>query len=237
MGAIDPDITTFAGEGAVFVIGNYSDTANNFKMFLNIHRGGAEGYTHIQIFNEDDDESTATPLEEETLADDSSYVVKNNDIDSNSQSTDVYRVLNGDADDDWIVYNLAKYWSTLQANNTGKFKARVVRKESNSVIVYSGCTHFEFIKIEVSINTETNKFGFIVKGGTPVQYRIESENGMIAYAATKNLALTDYTTENDVHTGINLTIPSTWNSGYIRLFVKTDYGMANRRIAYTKPNT
>lgn len=224
MGNVDKDITTFSGEGAVFVIGDYSDNTNNFKMFLNIHRGGSDGYNYIQLFSESDDESTATPIDEI-------------DISSNGGNVAQSDILDADAatEEDWIIYNLAEYWRVNQPNNTGKFKARVVRKESNSVVLYSGCAHFEFVKIEVSINTETNKFGFVVKGGTPVQYRIESENGLIAYAVVKDLTPSDYTTEDDVHTGTNLTIPSSWNSGYIRLFVKTDYGMANRRIAYTKP--
>ena len=193
-------------------------------MFLNVHRGGSEGYNYIQLFNESDDESTAAPIDEI-------------DISSNGGNVAQSDILDVDAitEEDWIVYNLAEYWRVNQQNNTGKFKARVVRKESDSVVLYSGCTHFEFVKIEVSIDTTNNKFGFVVKGCTPIQYRIERENGLLSTASVKDLTPSDYTTEDDVHTGTNLTIPSGWPSGYIRLFVKTGYGMANKRIAYTKP--
>ncbi len=237
MGNIDPDITTFAGEYAPFVIGNYESDTNNYKLFLNIHRGGAEGYTHIQIFNEDDDKLTDDPLEE-TLADNSTYVVKNNDIDSSSQSTDVYRVLNDDADGDWIVYNLAKYWSTLQTNK-GKFKARVVRRESGTgtITENSGFTHFMMVKIEFEKRSD-NKLYFIVNGGVPVQIRGERTDGIIAdtsyqVAISDLVENTDYNVSENVYSGTGFVVPSFWkvsSLAYYRLVVKTDYGMASVRI-------
>lgn len=219
MGEVDSNITTFAGEGAVFVIGNYADTTNNFKMFLNVHRGGTNGNNYIQLFNENDDELTATPLDEISIIGNGGNVTQSN-------------ILSVDASDkeDWIIYNLAEYWRVNHPNTVGKFKARVVKKVNDTIERYSGCTHFEFVKIEVSISQ--NNFNFVVEGGTPVQYRAESVSGLID-RFPEDISESDYTTVGNTHTGTDLPIPSNWsNSPFIRLFVKTDYGMANMRIAY-----
>ena len=224
MGAIDPDITTFAGEGAVFVIGDYSNSTNNFKMFLNIHRGGAEGYTHIQIFNEDDDETAATPVYEIDIT---SYQTES------SLGTNGY-ILPSDEDEDWIIYNLAEYWRTSQTNNTGKFKARVVRKESGSIAegFVSGCTHFMMVAMSLNLNNST--INYTVKGAIPVVYECEGETGMYTgYSRYKNLVLdTDYTynSETGEYTSVGTSLGS-WTGAYLVLFANTDYGMANVKVA------
>lgn len=224
MGDIDSDITTFAGEYAVFVIGDYSDTTNNFKMFLNIHRGGAEGYTHIQIFNEDDNESTATPVDEIDIT---SYQTES------SLGTNGY-ILPSDEDEDWIIYNLAEYWRTSQTNNTGKFKARVVRKESGSIVegYISGCTHFMMVAMSLNLNNST--INYTVKGAIPVVYECEIETGLFTgYSRYKNLVLdTDYTynSETGEYTSVGTPLGS-WTGAYLVLFAKTDYGMANVKVA------
>ena len=59
---IDPDITTFRGEYVTFQIGDSSDSLNDYRAFLNIHRG-VNKYNYLQIFSEDDTVLT-TPVKQ-----------------------------------------------------------------------------------------------------------------------------------------------------------------------------
>lgn len=221
IGSIDKDITTFAGEYAVFVIGDYSDTTNNFKMFLNIHRGGAEGYTHLQIFNESDDELTATPLSEIDITTNGGNV---------AQAT-AYTNYEEDAADkeDWIVFNLAEYWRVNQATNVGKFKARVVKKSGGSIADMSGCTHFMMVGMELTYSNGT--IDFTVTGATPVVYRNEVASGLMTAKRYVDIDLSTLTHEGNTYIGNDIAISSDWGSAYIRLVANTDYGTANVRVA------
>jgi hypothetical protein len=221
MAVIDPDISTFAGEYAVFVIGDYSDSFNNFKLYLNIRRGGSEGYTHLQVFNEDD-ETMTTPIADIDISSNGGNVAQSNIVPDEDPADKM----------DYIVYNLANYWNTNLASTVGKFKARVVRKESGTVVAESGFSHFIMVKIEMNIVGTT--LSFSVNGGVPVVFRREQQNGLIYGGNTiKNLSESDY--EYDPATGeYTADITLSWvniESGFFRLFVKTDYGMANRRFA------
>lgn len=220
---IDPDISTFAGEYAVFVIGDYSDSFNNFKLYLNIRRGGSEGYTHLQIFAEDD-ETMTTPIADIDISSNGGNVAQSNIIPDEDPADKM----------DYIVYNLANYWNTNLASTVGKFKARVVRKESGTVVAESGFSHFMMVKIEMNIVGTT--LSFSVNGGVPVVFRREVANGLLYGGGTiKNLSESDY--EYNTDTGeytANITLTWDIESGFLfRLFVKTDYGMANRRIKIT----
>lgn len=221
MGEIDPDITTFAGEYATFVIGDPDDTTNNFKLYLNIHRGGEGGYTHLQIFGEDADAETDTPIDDI-------------DISENGGNVDQPTILAEDIADDWIRFNLAAWWNANHQNAVGKFKAKVVRKEEEVVVETSeGFTHFEMVSIEIGI-VEGGTFWFRVKGGVPVLFRCEEMTGLIADDDVVELGTDNYTVNNGVYSSNNLNIPNAWlnadNATHIRLFVKTDYGMANMRM-------
>jgi hypothetical protein len=137
-------------------------------------------------------------------------------------------------DEDWIIYNLAEYWRTSQTNNTGKFKARVVRKESGSIIegYVSGCTHFMMVAMSLNINNSTINYN--VKGAIPLVYECEGETGLfVGNSRYKNLVLdTDYTynSETGEYTSVGTPLGS-WTGAYLVLFANTDYGMANVRVA------
>ena len=222
MPVIDPDITTFAGEYAAFAIGDYTDNENNHKLYLNIHRGGASGYTNLQIFNEEDDVLSATPLAD--IA-----------IDVNGGNVAQSSILDNDTADDWIVYNLMNYWNTNLQTTTGKFKARVVRKEGGTITQESGCTHFAMVYIHdleiepiVGVNDKVY-FNFNVKGGTPINLSDETSYGFLGEMPWYDLTEDDYiinpSGEYEGHFQ-----SKKFSVGYMRLYVKTDYGVVNKRI-------
>lgn len=210
---IDPDITTFAGEYAAFAIGDPSETKNNFKMFLNIHRGGSEGYTKLQVFNESDDES-ATPIAELPLAAGSDYVAQSaiypEDVADN---------------EDWITFDLMAYWYNNISTTTGKFKARIVREESGDIVIASGFAHFEMVGLSFNVtnNGGSIKCDFSTDNGTPYLIRQEVPDGM---------SNNDYELKSsDVEAGsktLSWSSFSTYN--YVKLFVKADYGVVVKRI-------
>ena len=182
-------------------------------MFLNIHRNGDEGYTHLQIFEENDNALT-TPIEL-SITGNASYV---------SQSD----ILGGDAAYDWILFNLAQYWYANKQNDTGYFKARVVRKEEGVVVDESGFTHFNMVKLTVG-NIANNSVTFTVKGAVPVIYREENGqgNGTNKYNSLDTNEYT-YDEETGVYT-VDADVTDYTADNYIRLFAKTYYGMVNIR--------
>lgn len=215
---IDDDITTFAGEYAAFSIGDPSDSVNNNKMFLNIHRGGSTGYTHLQIFNETADESTAEPLYDIDISSNGGNVV---------QATSYTNYTEDAADkEDWIVFNIGNYWYN-NSLSSGKYKARVVRKESGVIVeeMVSGCTHFQMVDITFNITKDSNSItvGFSSSEGIPYLIRQEKPDGM----SNKIYELTD----TDISTGSKMLLWTGFSTyKYVKLFVKADYGVVVKRI-------
>lgn len=209
---IDKDISTFAGEYAAFSIGDASDTENNNKAFLNIHRDNK--YDTLQIFAESADESTDSPVAEVSIASNSGTFIYN--------STNIYASDASDADD-WIVVDLTQLSTPL---TYGKYKARVIDSSDSSVV--SGFTHFEMVDITFSINhtagsTTVGTATFSSNEGTPYLIRQEKQDGM----QTQAMELSS----SDVESGsksITWSLSSRYK--YIKLFVRGDYGVVVKRI-------
>lgn len=210
--SIDADISTFAGEYAAFSINSDNDNTdsyNNNKAFLNIHRGGGT-YDKLQIFNESDDESIATPI-----------VV---DISENS-GTFIYNSSNIYADDaadkdDWIIIDLTQLSTPL---THGKYKARVVNSSDSEIL--SGFTHFQMVDISFTAvkGSDDVSLEFSSSEGTPYLVRKEKPDGMSAVVYEL--------TSEDVSSGtktLNWTGFATYK--YVKLFVKADYGVVVKRI-------
>jgi hypothetical protein len=212
--SIDNDISTFAGEYAAFSI-NYdndnTDSYNNNKAFLNIHRGG-NIYNTLQIFNEDDDETTATPIIVDISANSGTFIYNSSNIYDKDASDK----------DDWIIVDLTQLSPTL---THGKYKARVVNS-SNSEIA-SGFTHFQMVDISFTCEKTTNPNGiemtFNSNEGTPYLIRQEKPDGMSTHVYEL--------TNSDVESGEKTL---SWSSfaeyKYVKLFVKADYGVVVKRI-------
>ena len=207
---IDADITTFAGEYAAFPIGDPADTDNNNKLYLNIHRGGTDGYTHLQIFAATDDETTATPIVELGILSADSYVAQSAIYAEDAATSE-----------DWIIYDLASYWYASQSNRAGKFKARVVRKESGVVVRRSGCTNFQMVDINFQVERGTGSITCTYSSteGSCYLIRQEKPDGMSTNASaldgngSKTLSWASFGTYN-----------------YVKLFVRADYGVVVKRI-------
>jgi len=208
---IDPDITTFAGEYAAFLIGSSDDAVNNAKIYLNVHRGNK--YTNLIIY---DDSSNTT--------------VDNIDISGNTQAdTECFEqetIYSTDTLEDWIRVDLTKRNSM---KNSGKFKARLTDNNLNT----SGYTYLQLVSIDMQvtpsdINPSINSF--TVKGGKPYLVRSEEITGM---AKDRRVYITDdmltYNSSNDSY---SLNTPIEFSSGgqYIKLYVKADYGVVVKRL-------
>ena len=219
---IDPNITTFIGEYASFVIGDYTNTINDHKCYLNIHRGGVDGFTHLQIFNEIDDELSASPFAEIDISSNGGNVMQSNILDVDESTNE-----------DWIIYNLASYWygnndSHPLRETVGKFKARVVKKTEDVVVTASGCTHF--MMTSITMNKNNNILNYSVNGARPFVIRNESSAGIVSYFRDLNDISPDQG-ENDKYTSRSFTIPSSYTASYFRLMCDTEYGVVSLRVA------
>ena len=215
---IDPDISTFEGEYAVFVDNADDDNTasyNNYKAFLNIHRGG--GYTTLQIFDEDDVELSEAIAEYPIIGEYAwiggpiKYIV-------NGLETLVYPDDAADKDD-WITVDLMQLSTKLVA---GKYKARVV-----GTGVESGFTHFQIVSISMTPTVSgsyVTRLDFTVVGGEAVA--VSQQTSVMPYAIrnlTESEKLNGYVTFSGSGIGFS-------GSYYLKLVVKADYGTAVKRI-------
>lgn len=220
---IDNDICTFAGDYPAFCINkdddDESDSYNNYKAFLNIHRN--KTYKKLEIYNEEDDETTTE-------------AIRSVDISTNS-GTYIYNSTNIDADDasdknDWIIVDLMQLSSPL---NAGKYKARVVNDDDNSNPIISGFTHFEMIEVSFAITKSSGNAicTFETKGGKPYLIRGEEQSGIMNGDRRRYIEDSDLTVGNDTYSspqgGISL---SYGGNNYVKLFVKGDYGVVVKRL-------
>lgn len=227
---IDPDITTFRGEYVTFQVGS-NDGLNDYNAYLNIHRG-RNLYNYLQIFNEDDDETTATPIKQigisasETFPSDTLY------------SEDAYDK------EDWIVFDLNDSekmgGSVLGA---GRYKARLYNSNENT---YSGFTHFEYIDFSFNATLDGNSikasWSNFSENATPYLIRQERITGMGFTEGTEypsspeNRSGQTYIYNVDSPTGTNetvytLTTDGSWGTSYYtKIFVRGTYGTVCRRI-------
>ena len=212
--SIDADISTFAGEYAAFSINSdndNTDTYNNNKAFLNIHRGG-NVYDRLQIFNESDDESIATPITVDISSNSGTFIYNSDNIYANDASNK----------EDWIIVDLTQLPTPL---THGKYKARVINSSDAEIV--SGFTHFQMVDISFSCEETTNPNGiattFNSEEGTPYLIRQEKPDGMQTNASEL--------TNSDVESGEKTLSWSSFSTyKYVKLFVKADYGVVVKRI-------
>lgn len=222
---IDPDISTFAGEYAAFLIGDSSDSYNNAKLFLNARRGGE--YTTLQIYLETDDpDAGALPV-------DTIDLTGQTEGDRASYAQETIYPTDAQDQDDWLRVDLTTRPSMKTA---GKYKARLVGDGQ----VASGWTHFLLASIEGLACTKSSSSGndrldsFSVIGGKPYLVRDEDLAGMADGGRV-------WLNENshfhlDAESGAwRLTSPVEMSSGgtCIKLYVQTDYGVVVKRVSLT----
>lgn len=225
--SIDPDISTFAGEYAAFLIGDSSDSYNNAKLFLNARRGGE--YTTLEIYLETDDpdaDPQTTPVDTIDLTGDTP-----GDRGSFAQET----IYAGDAasEEDWLRVDLTTRPSMKTA---GKYKARLVGAGQEA----SGWTHFLLASVENLACTKSSSSGkdrldsFSVIGGKPYLVRDEGVDGMADGGRVWLEENSHFTL--DAETGAwTLSSPVEMASGgtCIKLYVLTDYGVVVKRVSLT----
>jgi hypothetical protein len=205
---IDPDISTFEGEYAVFVDNadnDNTDSYNNYKAFLNIHRGGV--YTSLQIFGEDEDVSTATPIEVNISANSGTFIYNSSIYADDSMDKD-----------DWIVVDLMQLSPKLAA---GKYKARVVGSN-----IESGFTHFQIVRISMTPTWNgdyVTRLDFNVEGGDAVS--VSQQNNI------RPIRIMDISASEQGRGYVTFS-GAGWNASdyYIKLVVRADYGTAVKRI-------
>lgn len=225
--SIDPDITTFEGEYASFTTLPDTDTRNNNKAILNIHRGGANGYTHLQIFPEDDD----TQVAKYSLSNDNAWI-------GESVKRGNALIYPDDANDkeDWIIFDLKKITTLLSA---GKYKARVIKEvtENNVLTIKkaSGFTHWEMINLDLSyvVNGSNVTFNYSATGGTPYMLRIEAESGL-GHNNGKTFALLDAESGSITKSWTSQLYDNAYNTKYVKLFVQGEYNDVVHRILYNE---
>lgn len=210
--SIDPDICTYAGDYVAFPIGDASETINNNKVFLNIHRGG--GYDTLQIFSESADESTDNPIATIDISSNSGTYIYN--------STNIYSDDASDKDD-WIIVDLKQMPTQL---THGKYKARVINSNNSSVV--SGFTHFQMVDINFYVDgTAISNMvaNYSSEEGVPYYLKLEQPNG---YGASMSQ-------QRSIQEGeTSTTAPRLWNFSsakpYLKVFVRADYGVVVKRI-------
>lgn len=242
----DYDIQCFAGDYAAFPIGDPSqesghDELNNNKMYLNIHRGA--GYTHLQIFREEEDDYN-NDIVTLPIGTDEDYV--EDSADSN--------ILDEDAQnrEDWIRFNLADYWYGNKSFGDsllyGKFKARIVKMDSNGNIVLredsedyfvSGFVHFEMVYIGDDTTTKvvrvnnSNYTCHFKTSGIPYLIRQEKKNGLPNkdYYHIHEIQSNEYRDDDGIKSG---NIPLNWayrnDQKYIKVYVRGEYGVVVKRM-------
>lgn len=206
---IDPDITTFAGEYPVFVINGDNDNSesyNNYKAFLNVHRAQGK-YSTLQIFAEDADEATEEPVVTIDISNNQTYIYNSSNI------------IADDAQDkeDWVIVDLMNIPSPLTA---GKYKARVVGSNDTS-----GFCHWQMVELSFVNNNGVLTFsaddGLTPSGAIPVLIRHENIVGMHSGASD------EWKEASELNSG---TVTVNWAGEYAKLYVRTDYGVAVKRI-------
>lgn len=220
---IDPDICTYTGDYVVFQIGDAADTLNNNKAFLNIHRNG-DKYDTLQIFAEDADESTDTPVATVDISSNSGTFIYN--------STNIFSDDASDKDD-WIVVDLKQLPTAL---THGKYKARVIKGGGTAA---SGFTHFQMVDVNFTI-TGTSLSDMVCnytsEEGTPIYIRCERRDGLGAWSGSASYQREIPEGETSCTNPRNWAISST--NRYIKVIVKADYGTAVKRIdAYGQFNS
>lgn len=212
---IDPDICTYAGDYVVFQIGDASDTANNNKAFLNIHRNKGE-YDTLQIFAESANESTDSPVATVDISSNSGTYIYN--------STSIYADDAADKDD-WVVVDLKQLPTAL---THGKYKARVIKSGGTAA---SGFTHFQMVDVNFTV-TGTSLSDMVCnyssEEGTPFYIRRERQDGMGAWSGTASYQRSIPEGETSCTNPRNWAISST--NRYVKVFFKADYGTAVKRI-------
>ena len=209
--SIDPDICTYAGDYVVFTIGDPADPANNNKAFLNIHRDKGK-YDTLQIYAEDADESTDTPVATVDISDNSGTFIYN--------STNIFADDAADKDD-WIVVDLKQLPTAL---THGKYKARVIKDGGDAV---SGFTHFQMVDVNFTVTgTAISNLvcNYSSEEGTPFYMRRERQDGLGSQQYQR--AIPEGETSS--------TAPRNWSiqatNRYVKVFVRADYGTAVKRI-------
>lgn len=227
---IDPDITTFAGEYAAFTTNNsqaeLESTLNNHKAFLNIRKGD---YTKLQIFNEDDNIETATPIEVSIIIDGANTPWIGEDVTWNGDGTNyIY-----DDHANWFVIDLKKMIDTNNNAVTfaaGRYKARLVNNDGTKK---SGFTHWEMIGVEVTpINPQqgqiTGSFNFSCSSNaTPYKVAWEGTNFLSTRSFFNVTNTTDPTQNVYFDNSINMWVVKTPNSSvpaYIKVYFRGAYG-------------
>jgi len=206
---IDPDITTFAGEYPVFVINGDNDNSesyNNYKAFLNVHRAQGK-YSTLQIFAEDADGATEEPVATIDISNNQTYIYNSSNI------------IADDAQDkeDWVIVDLMNIPSPLTA---GKYKARVVGSNDTS-----GFCHWQMVELSFVNNNGVLTFsaddGLTPSGAIPVLIRHERIDGMHSGVGD------DWVESAGLNRG---TVTVAWTGGYAKLYVRAEYGVAVKRI-------
>lgn len=224
---IDPDISTFAGEYAAFLIGDSSDSYNNAKLFLNARRGGE--YTTLQIYLETDNPDA----EPQTTPVDTIDLTGQTEGDRASYAQETIYTTDAQDQDDWLRIDLTTRAAMKAA---GKYKARLVGAGQ----VTSGWTHFLLASIENLACTKSSSAGkdrldsFSVIGGKPYLVRDENLAGMAAGGRVRLEENSHFSL--DESTGAwRLTSPVEMASGgtCIKLYVQTDYGVVVKRVSLT----
>lgn len=228
---IDPDITTFRGEYVTFQIGDSTDSLNDYRAFLNIHRG-VNKYNYLQIFDEDDTEMT-TPLRQigisasETFPSDTLY------------PEDAYDK------EDWIIFDLtnAENMGENGVLEAGKYKARLYNSNDNT---YSGFSHFEFVdySFNASLDGSSIKCSWsdFSENATPYLIRQERSTGMGLTEGSEYPSndtnrkgqtyvynITNSSATNEIV--YTLTDGKSWGTAeYTKIIVRGTYGCVSKRI-------
>ena len=203
---VDPDISTFAGEYAAFAINadnDNTDDYNNYKAYLNVHRGGSK-YDTLEIYAENGNEPIRT---QDISVIDGNIIIQSDIYDEDAS-----------ANEDWIIVDLTKLSSPLTA---GKYKAKLTGSNAES-----GLTHFEMVDISLSYNAETHVVSFASTEGTPYLIRRERSLG-----TSTSTTVSQELSQEDVNNN-NITIDWSFDETdkYIKLFVRAEYGVVVKRI-------
>lgn len=224
---LDPDITTFRGEYACFKTGDYTDGLNDYRAFLNIHRGGENGYNYLEIFNEDDDETVDEPERSIPISNTTTFPS------DNYYSEDAYEK------EDWILFNLNNTNHIGTRLSAGLYKARLKNTHDSDNIVYSGFTHFEMVSMTLNltdITTNSSNVSTITvnwtcsDNATAYLYRAERSTGMYQTSGDENTNTVSSRDGYSIVYEINGTSGSDRKAGftsanpYVKLFVRGTYG-------------
>ena len=201
---IDKDIATYAGEYAVMVInadGNDgTDGYNIYGGYLNCHRGGSL-YDSLVIEKEIN----------------GGYdVVTVVSIAENGGAVAQSAILAEDAvgEKDWVVVDVNV--ALGESLSAGKYRAKLTGPDSAE----SGYCHWLMVEIGLQYSDGVASFGN-VSGGVPYMVRREDIKGATSYIY-ENIAPGE--------TSKAIGRSSFGNNDYVKLFVRTDYGVGVKRV-------